>query len=124
MAAFDIGADGSLSPRWRRRQNHASHLVLLPGSGVMVTGDHDRERFLEQVVALDVTTGEELVRADHGRARCSRPVFPALGHDGTRLLVLDVLGQPGPVRMTREATGADRTTGTTRPRPRPRCARR
>jgi hypothetical protein len=82
MAAFDIAADGSLSPRWRRRQNHASHLLLLPRSGVVVTGDHDRQRMLEDVVALDVTTGEELVRAPTDGPLQST-VFPALGHDGT-----------------------------------------
>jgi hypothetical protein len=82
MAAFDIGADGSLTPRWQRRQNHASHLVLWPGSGVVVTGDHDRGRSVEQVVALDVTTGEELARTDTGGPLQST-VFPAVGHDGT-----------------------------------------
>ncbi len=82
MSAFDIAADGSLTPRWQRRQNHASHLVLLPGSGVVVTGDHERDRFLEEVVALDVTTGEELVRADT-EGPLQSTVFPAVGHDGT-----------------------------------------
>ena len=82
MAAFDIGADGSLTPRWRRRQNHASHLLLLPAGGVVVSGDHDRGRFCETVVALDITTGEELVRADT-EGPLQSTVFPALGHDGT-----------------------------------------
>jgi hypothetical protein len=82
MAAFDIGTDGSLTPRWRRHQNHASHLILLPGSGVIVTGDHDRERLREQVVALDVESGEELVRADTD-GPIQSTVFPAVGHDGT-----------------------------------------
>jgi hypothetical protein len=82
MAAFDIAADGTLAPRWRRRQNHASHLVLLPADGVIVTGDHDGERFCEQVVALDIATGEELVRADTGGPLQST-VFPSVGHDGT-----------------------------------------
>lgn len=81
MAAFAIAGDGSLTPTWQRRQNHASHLVLLPGPGVIVTGDHDRERFREQVVALDVTTGEELVRADT-EGPLQSTVFPAVGHDG------------------------------------------
>lgn len=81
MAAFDIGADGALTPRWQRRQNHASHLVLLPG-GVLVTGDHDRGRFLEDVVALDITTGDELVRAPT-EGPLQSTVFPAVGHDGT-----------------------------------------
>jgi len=81
MAAFDIDADGSLAPRWQRRQNHASHLVHLPESGVIVTGDHDRERLLEQVVVLDVESGDELIRTDTGGPLQST-VFPAVGHDG------------------------------------------
>jgi len=82
MAAFDIADDGSLTPTWRLRQNHASHLVLLPASGAIVTGDHDRSRLLEQVVVRDVTTGAELVRADTGSPLQST-VFPSVGHDGT-----------------------------------------
>ncbi len=56
--------------------------MLLDGPGVVVTGDHDRTRALEQVVALDITTGEELVRADTAGPLQST-VFPAVGHDGT-----------------------------------------
>jgi hypothetical protein len=82
MAAFDIAIDGSLAPRWRRRQNHASHLLFLPGSGAIVSGDHDRERFLEQVVVLDIESGDELVRADT-EGPLQSTVFPAMGHDGT-----------------------------------------
>jgi hypothetical protein len=81
MAAFDIAADGSLAARWRPRQNHASHLIQLPGSGVIVTGDHDRKRFLEQLVAIDLETGEELVRADT-EGPLQSTAFPAVGHDG------------------------------------------
>ena len=83
MAAFDIGADGGLTPRWRRRQDHAAHLLLLPGPGALVTGDHDRERCVEQVVVLDIDTGAELVRADTGGPLQSA-VFPALGHGRPR----------------------------------------
>ncbi len=82
MAAFDIAEDGSLTPRWQKNQNHASHLVLLTETGTMITGDHDRERFLEQIVAIDITTGEELVRTDT-EGPLQSTVFPAVGHDGT-----------------------------------------
>ena len=82
MAAFDIAADGTLSRRWERHQNHASHLLLLPDDGVVVSGDHVRERMLEEVVALDITTGEELVRVDT-EGPLQSAVFPAVGHDGT-----------------------------------------
>jgi hypothetical protein len=82
MAAFDIADDGGLHPRWRRDHDHASHLLLLPGSGALVTGDHDRERMIEQVVVVDIATGDELVRADTGGPLQSA-VFPALGWDAT-----------------------------------------
>ena len=82
MAAFDIDGTGATAPRWQRRQNHASHLLFLPGTGAVLTGDHDRERFLEQVVAIDIATGDELVRADT-EGPFQSTVFPALGHGGT-----------------------------------------
>ena len=82
MAAFDIGDDGGLAPRWRREHDHASHLLLLPASGALVTGDHDRERMVEQVVVLDIATGAELVRADT-EGPLQSAVFPALGWDAT-----------------------------------------
>jgi len=82
MAAFDIGADGGLTPRWRRAHDHASHLLLLPASGALVTGDHDRGRMVEQVVVVDIATGTELARADTDGPLQSA-VFPALGWDAT-----------------------------------------
>ena len=82
MAGFDIGADGGLTPRWRRDHDHASHLLLLPGSGALVTGDHDRERMVEQVVVVDIASGAELVRADT-EGPLQSAVFPALGWDTT-----------------------------------------
>ena len=82
MAAFDIADDGSLTPRWRRDHDHASHLLLLPIDGSLVTGDHDRERMIEQVVVVDIDTGAELARADTGGPLQSA-VFPALGWDAT-----------------------------------------
>ena len=82
MAAFDIAEDGGLTPRWRRDHDHAAHLLLLPGDGALVTGDHDRERMVEQVVVLDIATGDELARVDTGGPLQSA-VFPALGWDAT-----------------------------------------
>ena len=82
MAAFDIGDDGSLTPRWTKTQNHASHMILLAESGVVITGDHSRDRMIDQVVAIDINTGDELVRADT-ESPLQAVVFPALGYDGT-----------------------------------------
>ena len=82
MAAFDIADDGALTPRWRRDHDHAAHLLLLPGAGALVTGDHDRERMVEQVVVVDIATGFELARADT-EGPLQSAVFPALGWDAT-----------------------------------------
>ncbi len=82
MAAFDVGPDGELSPRWRRDHDHASHLLLLPGQGALVTGDHDASRMIEQVVVVDITTGVELARVDT-EGPLQSAVFPALGWDAT-----------------------------------------
>lgn len=49
-----------LAPRWQRKQDHASHLLLYAGSGELVTGDGT------DVVVLDIATGNELARADSG----------------------------------------------------------
>ena len=79
---IDIGEDGTLTPRWTKTQNHASHMILLAESGVVITGDHSRDRMIDQVVAIDISTGDELVRADT-ESPLQAVVFPALGYDGT-----------------------------------------
>lgn len=57
IAGFDVE---TLEVRWRRDQDHASHLLLYAESGELVTGDHT------DVVVLDIATGNELARADAG----------------------------------------------------------
>jgi hypothetical protein len=54
IAAFDAS---SLDLLWRRDQDHASHLILFPESGELVSGDGT------DVVILDIVTGRELARA-------------------------------------------------------------
>lgn len=78
MSAFDIAADGTLSPRWQRHQHHAGHLLLVPGSGELVTGDFDASRGADQVVILDIGSGDELARADTG-SPVQSVLFPAAG---------------------------------------------
>ena len=73
-------ATGSLSPRWYHPQCHASHLLLFPATGELVSAHHDGDRMAEQVVVRDIGTGEELARADTGGALQSA-VFPAAGWD-------------------------------------------
>ncbi len=81
ISAFDIAADGSLSPRWRRRQEHGGHLVLYPTTGELVTGHYDRERRADQVVVLGIEHGEELARVDTG-SPIQSVLFPAVGTGG------------------------------------------
>lgn len=77
LAAFSF-ADGGLTPRWRREQNHACHPLRFPDTGELITAHHDAERAMEQVVVLDIETGEELARAGTGSAVQS-VLFPAAG---------------------------------------------
>ena len=78
MTAFSVAPDGSLSPRWRRHQHHGGHLLLDPRTGALVTGDFDARRGTDQMVVLDIATGEELVRADTG-SPVQSVLFPAAG---------------------------------------------
>jgi len=69
MACFD--AD-TLELRWRREQDHASHLLLYAASGELVTGDGN------DVVVLDIESGSELARVDPGHGIQS-VLFPCPG---------------------------------------------
>lgn len=77
LTAFDI--DG-LTPRWRREQNHASHLVLFASTGELVTNDYDAVRGMDQVVVLDIESGHELARADT-QSPVQSVLFPTPGFD-------------------------------------------
>ncbi len=81
MVAFDIDADGALTPRWRRHQHHGGHLLLDRRTGALVTGDFDATRGADQVVVLDIDTGDELARADTG-SPVQSVLFPAAGFAG------------------------------------------
>jgi len=67
LAAFDIEDDGALSPRWQHAQAHGAHLLLLD-DGVLVSGDHDAQRWMDQIVLRDIASGDELGRVDTGSA--------------------------------------------------------
>ena len=69
VACFD--AD-TLELRWRREQDHASHLLLYAASGELVTGDGN------DVVVLDISSGSELARVDPGHGIQS-VLFPCPG---------------------------------------------
>ncbi|QXC60717.1 hypothetical protein KSP35_20725 [Aquihabitans sp. G128] len=80
LAAFDIEEDGSLVKRWRRHQDHAAHLLLFPDTGELVTADHDATRMVDELVVLDIETGDERLRVDVG-SPVQSVLFPAVGWD-------------------------------------------
>ncbi|CAB4541953.1 unannotated protein [freshwater metagenome] len=82
LAAFDIDSDGSTSPRWSVEQNHGSHMILDPTSGLFLSAHHDNERWMEQFVVREIASGREVVRLDSGSPLQS-VVFPAAGEDRT-----------------------------------------
>jgi outer membrane protein assembly factor BamB len=81
VAAFDVD---TLSERWRRDQDHASHLLLYTESGELVAGDQN------DVVVLDITSGTERARADTGHGIQS-VLFPAPGR-GREFFVCSFMG--------------------------------
>ncbi len=78
LAAFDFDDRGVTGRRWTRRQDHACHPIVFPDTGEVVTADHDAGRMADQVVILDITTGEETARVDTGSPLQS-VVFPTPG---------------------------------------------
>jgi hypothetical protein len=78
LAAFDIAADGSTSPRWRRQQHHGCHPLLFADTGELVTNDHDADKMADDIVVLDIESGRERVRVAAGSAVQS-VLFPAAG---------------------------------------------
>jgi hypothetical protein len=80
LAAFDIADDGSTRLRWRREQNHACHLLLFSDTGDLVTNDHAADRMADEIVILDIETGDERARFDAGSPLQS-VLFPAVGWD-------------------------------------------
>jgi hypothetical protein len=78
MAAFGIAEDGSLTRRWEVDQDHGSHLLADPASGLVLTLDHDGERWMEEIVLRDIDTGDERARLDSGSPLQS-VLFPAPG---------------------------------------------
>lgn len=110
MAAFDIAADGTTAPRWQRDQNHACHMLLFADTGELVTTDHDADRMVDEIVVLDIETGEEALRVDSG-SPVQSVLFPAPGWDNdvyycsfagiTRLAVADRGHETSAIRANR-----------------------
>lgn len=70
--------DGRTERRWERTLDHGGHPLLFPATGEVLLGDHDRQRGAEQMVVLDVETGEERARVDTG-SPVQSVVFPCPG---------------------------------------------
>ena len=65
MAAWRYHLDRpGLDPLWRRRQDHAGHMLRLGPSGQLLSYDYDAVRGIDQAVVLDIETGDELARVD------------------------------------------------------------
>lgn len=65
MRAWDIPDPSSVGPaalRWERDQDHAGHCILYADTGELVTGDFDHDAGRDEVVVLDIATGEEKAR--------------------------------------------------------------
>jgi outer membrane protein assembly factor BamB len=80
LAAFSFTDGEALTPRWSRAQDHACHPLLFPDTGELVTADFDTDRGTDQLVVLDIETGEEKARADTGSSVQS-VLFPCPGFD-------------------------------------------
>ncbi|WP_066653157.1 MULTISPECIES: hypothetical protein [Sphingomonas] len=76
MRAWRIADDDALSPLWQKSGiGCASHMILLPEAGRIVTNDYDGT---EQVVVLDIITGAEIARVRVG-GMMQGVVFPSVG---------------------------------------------
>ena len=80
ISGFDYD-ENSVTLRWTHEQNHACHMLLIPETGQIVTADYRPELGCEQVVVLDITTGEEVARVST-TSPIQSAVFPAIGPHG------------------------------------------
>ncbi|MFZ4720956.1 MAG: hypothetical protein ACOYMR_16135 [Ilumatobacteraceae bacterium] len=78
VAAFRFDESGATTPLWRRDLNHAAHPLRFPDTGELVLFDHDAERNADQLVVLQIETGDELARVDTG-SPVQSVVFPSAG---------------------------------------------
>jgi hypothetical protein len=80
VTAFDIGRDGATTPRWSRPLHHACHPLVFPDTGEIVLTDHDAEALRDDLVVLDIETGDERGRVATG-SPVQSVVFPAPGFE-------------------------------------------
>lgn len=78
MTAWRFGDPGVAERIWTREQDQAGHMILYPGTSELMCYDYDHARATEQVVLLDIESGEEKARvAIDSPLQCV--VFPAAG---------------------------------------------
>lgn len=77
LACFAIGEQNALTKRWSRNQAHGSHLLLLGDVGELVTFDF-QPGGVDEMVLLDIETGEELGRTSTG-SPVQSVLFPTPG---------------------------------------------
>ncbi len=80
ISGFDYDED-SVTLRWSHEQNHACHMLLIPETGQILTADFRPELGCEQIVVLDITTGDEVARVST-TSPIQSAVFPAIGPTG------------------------------------------
>lgn len=80
ISGFDYDED-SVTLRWSHEQNHACHMLLIPETGQIITADFRPELGCEQIVVLDITTGDEVARVST-TSQIQSAVFPAIGPTG------------------------------------------
>lgn len=80
VAAFRFDDLGATTPLWRRDLDQAAHPLRFPDTGELVVFDHDAARNAEQLVVLDIETGDELARVDTG-SPVQSVLFAAAGSD-------------------------------------------
>ena len=80
ISGFDYDED-SVTLRWSHEQNHACHMLLIPETGQIITADFRPELGCEQIVILDITTGDEVARVST-TSPIQSAVFPAIGPTG------------------------------------------
>ena len=74
---YRIDGRGATSRLWSRELNHAAHPLRFE-SGELVLCDYDLDRRVEQVVVVDIETGQEYARVDTG-SPVQSVLFPAPG---------------------------------------------
>lgn len=77
VTGFRIDPRGVTGRLWSREINHAAHMLRYP-SGELVLCDYDHDQRMEQVLVIDIETGQEYARADTG-SPVQSVLFPAPG---------------------------------------------